>query len=68
MHEDAVCFDQFAALLHMNSVFAVVEPSKIIFLICEILYPKRRIESYSILGTIESPNQILLTCRLASEP
>ena len=26
----------------------------------EILYPKRRIESYSIIGTIVSPNKILL--------
>ena len=26
----------------------------------KILYPKRRIESYSILGTIVSPNKILL--------
>ena len=29
----------------------------------EILYPKRRIESYSIVGTIVSPNQILLIWR-----
>ena len=27
----------------------------------KILYPKRRIQSYSILGTIVSPNKILLT-------
>ena len=26
----------------------------------KILYPKRRIESYSIMGTIVSPNKILL--------
>ena len=26
----------------------------------EILYPKRRIESYSIMGIIVSPNKILL--------
>ena len=26
----------------------------------KLLYPKRRIESYSILGTIVSPNKILL--------
>ena len=26
----------------------------------KILYPKRRIESYSILGTLVSPNKILL--------
>ena len=29
----------------------------------EILYPKRRIESYSIMGTIVSPDQILLIWR-----
>ena len=45
----------------MSSVL-VIEPSKIIFLY-EILYPKRRIESYSILGTIVSRNKILLTCK-----
>ena len=27
----------------------------------KILYPKRRIESYSIMGTIVVPNKILLT-------
>ena len=43
----------------MSSVFLVVEPSKIIFLIY-ITIPKRRIESYSVLGTIVSPNKILL--------
>ena len=44
--------------------FLVVETSKIIFL-CKILYPKRRIKSYSILGTIVSPKKILLkyACR-----
>ena len=40
--------------------FLVVEPRKIIFFIYKILYPKRRIYSYSILGTIVSPNKILL--------
>ena len=40
--------------------FFVVEPSKIIF-VYKILYPKRRIESYSITGTLVSPNKILLT-------
>ena len=44
----------------MSSAFLVVEPSKIIFLIEKAL-PKRRIESYPILGTIVSPNKILLT-------
>ena len=39
----------------------MVQPSKIKFLI-SILYPKRRIESYSIMGTIVSPNKILLKC------
>ena len=43
----------------VSSVFLVVEPSKIIFLY-KILYPKRRIESYPIVGTIVSPNKILL--------
>ena len=28
----------------------------------KILYPKRRIESYSIMGTIVSPNKMLLKC------
>ena len=41
--------------------FLVVKPSKIIFLIQNI-YPKRRIESHSIMGTIVSPNKILLSC------
>ena len=35
----------------MSSVFWVVEPSKIIFLKQNTI-PKRRIKSYSILGTI----------------
>ena len=39
--------------------FWVVQPSKIILLI-ENTIPKRKIESYSILGTIVSPNEILL--------
>ena len=43
----------------MSSVFLVLEPSKVIFLY-RMLYPKRRIESYSILGTIVSPNKILV--------
>ena len=38
----------------------MVEPSKIIFLVYQILY-KGRIESYSIMGTIVSPNKILFT-------
>ena len=32
----------------------------------KILYPKRRIESYYILGTIVSPKTILLNCSLHS--
>ena len=40
--------------------FLVVEPNKIIFLIYNTK-PMRRILSYSILGTIVSPNKILLT-------
>ena len=36
----------------------MVEPSKIMSLIYKILYPKRRIESYSILGTMVSPDKI----------
>ena len=42
----------------LSSVFLVVKPSKFISLY-KILYPKRRIKSYSILGTIVSPNKIL---------
>ena len=34
----------------------------------KILYPKRRIESYSILGTIISPNKILLIRALTFTP
>ena len=41
---------------HVSSVFLVAKPNKIIFLI-KILYPKRRISSYSILATIVSPNK-----------
>ena len=48
---------------HVSSVFLVVEPSKIIFLIKNILYPKGRIESYSIMGTIVSPYDKLLILR-----
>ena len=39
----------------MSSVLLVVEPSKMT--LYNILYPKRRIESYSILGTIVSRNK-----------
>ena len=35
-------------------------PAVRLYSLYEILYPKRRIESYSILGTIVSANQILL--------
>ena len=31
-----------------------------LYSLCKILYPKRRIESYSIMGTIVSPTKILL--------
>ena len=43
----------------MSSVFLVVEPRKIIPYI-KCYTPKRRIQSYSIMGTIVSPNKILL--------
>ena len=40
----------------------MVEPSKIIsYSLYKILYPKGRIESYSMLSTIISPNKILLS-------
>ena len=42
----------------LSSAFLVVEPSKIIVLIKNTI-PKKRILSYSILGTIVSPNKIL---------
>ena len=45
----------------MSNVFLVVEPGKIRFLV-RILYPKGRIESYSIIGTIVSSNKIPLKC------
>ena len=41
-------------------VFLVVEPSITLYSLYEILYPKSRIESYSIMGTIVSPNKLLL--------
>ena len=44
----------------VSSVVLVVEPSKIVYSLYKILYPKRRIESYSIMGTIVSPHKILL--------
>ena len=43
----------------------MVEPSKIIFL-NKKRYPKRSIESYSIMGTRISPNKILLHWACAS--
>ena len=43
------------AMLHLSCVFLMVKPSKIIFLMTK-LYPKRRIESYSLMVTIVSPN------------
>ena len=47
-------------------LYLVVEPSKMRFLSYMYIYtdstiPKRRIESYSILGTIASPHKILLS-------
>ena len=45
----------------MKSVFWWLNPVRLYFLY-KILYPKKRIESYSILGTIVSPNKILLKC------
>ena len=50
----------------LSNVFFVVKPSQIVFL-TKILYPKRRIESYCLLGTIVSPNRILLNCQLHVE-
>ena len=44
-------------MFRVSSVFLVVEPSKIVFLV-KILYPKRRICSYSILGSIVSTKNI----------
>ena len=44
----------------MSSVF-LGKPSKIISLIKDTI-PKKKIESYSIMGTIVSPNKILLMC------
>ena len=45
----------------MSSVFLVVKPINIrLYSLYKILYPKRRIESYSIMGTIVSPSKLLL--------
>ena len=52
---------QTEPVLYRSNVVLVVEPCKIIFPY-KLLYPKRRMESYSIMGTIVSPNKILLTC------
>ena len=46
---------------HVSSMFLVVKPNKI-FLLLQNTITKRRIESYSVLGTIVSPNKILLMC------
>ena len=43
----------------MSSVFWWLNLVRL-YSLYKILYPKRRIESYSILGTIVSPNKILL--------
>ena len=43
----------------MSSVFWWLNLVRL-YSLYNILYPKRRIESYSILGTIISPNKILL--------
>ena len=49
----------------LSSVFWWLNPVRLNFLY-RILYPKRRIESYSMLGTTVSPNKILLIWGLAS--
>ena len=43
----------------MSGAFLAVEPSKIIFLVYNTI-PQRKIESDSIMGTIVSPNEILV--------
>ena len=45
---------------YMGSVFLWLLNLVRLYSLCKILYPKRRIESYSIRGTIVSPNKILL--------
>ena len=47
------------ALHTIEYCFLAVDPDKIIFLIYNII-PQKRIESYSMLGTIVCPNEILL--------
>ena len=44
----------------MSSVFGWLKLVRL-YSLYKILYPKRKISSYSILGTIVSPNKILLT-------
>ena len=46
----------------MSSVFLGGLNPERLYSLYEILYPKRKIESYSLLGTIVSPNKMLLTC------
>ena len=59
-NQNRTCNMTWTLCLHnVSSVFLVVEPSKIIFLIYNTI-PHRRTSSYSILGTIEPPNRILL--------
>ena len=53
-----------SALARMSNVFwwLNLESSNSLY---KILYPKRRVKSYSILGTIVSPNQLLLIYAIA---
>ena len=44
-------------VLQLGSVFWWLSPVRL-YSLYNILYPKRRIESYSIIGTIVSPNKI----------
>ena len=52
---------------HMSWVGYGGEPSKIMFCISNTI-PKRRIKPYLGVGTIVSPNQILLTCHCLRNP
>ena len=51
----------------LSSVFLVLHIVRL-YSLYRILYPRRRIESYSILGTIVSPNNILLFWGSGSPP
>ena len=54
-------YHNVGSTLHLSSVFWWLNLVRLQSSY-EILYPKRRIESSSILSTIVSPNKILLTC------